>query len=263
MKILSVHSFAVHGTASLKAMLSILGTRVLPVPSLFLTGLTNIPGHQKTEVAFETLLRGSLEIAAAQQEELILYIGYLGATQQVEVLQKAIEDFRPLFKHIIVDPVSGDHGRAYVPQEIVQLWPELLSIADWAFPNFTELKLHAGMDINAEIPPDEAIEAFKLRFPQLSFIATSLPSKHEQIELGLWDQGGWQVFSHPQMPQQYGGTGDVFASYFTLAHFFWGKSPYASMELAALQTLRCLEYTLNQGSHFLEIICPDNRESHA
>jgi len=253
MKILSVHSFAVHGTASLKAMLSILGTRVLPVPSLFLTGLTNIQGHRKTTVDFEPLFRGSLEIAAAQEEKLILYIGYLGAPAQVDIIQQAIQDFRSSIQYIIVDPVSGDHGRPYVPASILQRWPELLEKADWSFPNLTELKLHAGLKLEAFYTFEDIIQAFQSRFPRLSFIATSLPHEEEQMKVGLWDRQQWQTFSHPKLPHQFGGTGDVFASYFTLSHFFEGKSPVESMEFAALQTLKCIEYTIQEQSPYLEI----------
>ena len=150
MKILAVHSFAIHGTASMKAVISLLGTRVLPVPSLYLTGLTNIPGIIKTQTAFEELFMGCLQLSQSRKEALILYIGYLGSKEQVDCILKGIEAYRDIIIEIVVDPVSGDHGKTYVDMEVWKAWPQLLYQADWALPNYTELKLHAGVGIHQQ-----------------------------------------------------------------------------------------------------------------
>ena len=240
MKILCVHSFAVHGTASMKAMMSILGTRILPVPSLYLSGLTNIPGFVKTEIAFEELFFSSLDIARKRKEKIILYVGYLGNANQSEIILRGLAEYEDIIQEVLVDPVSGDHGKLYVPQEVLDAWPKLLEKADWAFPNFTELCLLTEDANLEEGSSQEALAAFHQRFPNLSFVATSLPAEN-QIKLGLMHEDQMVLFQHKRVEAHYGGTGDVFASYF-LFFAFLRKMPHGkAMEKAAMQTLRIIE----------------------
>ncbi|MDW3648247.1 MAG: bifunctional hydroxymethylpyrimidine kinase/phosphomethylpyrimidine kinase [Bacteroidia bacterium] len=240
MKILCVHSFAVHGTASMKAMMSILGTRILPVPSLYLSGLTNIPGFVKTDTAFEELFYSSLDIAKRRNERLILYVGYLGNAQQSEIILQGLKEYEDIIENVLIDPVSGDHGKLYVPQEVLDAWPRLLEKADWAFPNYTELCLLTGKPEHELDSSQEALNCFQERFSNLSFIATSLPAEN-QIKLGLMHEEEMMLFQHKRLDAHYGGTGDVFAAFF-LFFAFLRKMPHGkAMEKAAMETLRIIE----------------------
>jgi pyridoxal/pyridoxine/pyridoxamine kinase len=248
-KILTIHSLAVHGTASLKAMLSLLGTRVLPVPSLYLTGLTNLPGVRTFDVAFAELLRGSLALARLRGERLWLYVGYLGTPGQGETILALRDEFADLIEGTIVDPVSGDHGRTYVPAEVIAAWPRLLAVADWAFPNYTELQLHSGLPMG-KASTEAYLAAFHARFPALNFVATSLPAGSA---LGLHLQWGAQVFryQHPRLDRLYGGTGDVFAAKFLDAYLFAGTPPDLAMQQAADGTLALIQQAIDLPSEDL------------
>ena len=247
MKIFTIHSFAIHGTASMKAVLSLLGTRVLPVPSLYLTGLTNITGYRKTNVEFKELFEGSLALARQRKEKLVFYIGYLGNVDQVDIILKGIDTYADIIKAIVVDPVSGDHGRAYVPDSIVQAWPQLLIRADWALPNFTEVQLHSGLGLNKERAVEEYLDAFRLRFPQLSLIITSLPDA-ENMVLRLFDGKTKIHFVHEKLHPSYSGSGDVFAAHFVNNYFIKNQSPEEAMKKAALATLDQIRYAISQSS---------------
>jgi len=219
--------------------MSILGTRILPVPSLYLSGLTNIPGFVKTELAFEELFFSSLDIARKRKEVLILYVGYLGNAQQSELILQGLSEYEDIIQKVLVDPVSGDHGKLYVPQEVLDAWPKLLERADWAFPNFTELCLLTGAELD-QASSQEALHTFHHRFPNLSFVATSLPAEN-QIKLGLMHEEEMTLFQHKRLETHYGGTGDVFAAYF-LFFSFLRKMPHdKAMEKAAMETLRIIE----------------------
>lgn len=254
MKVLCVHSFAVHGTASLKAILGILGTRVLPVPSLYLSGLTNIDGFVKTEVEFEKLWLSSLALARSRKERLILYIGYLGCSSQAKIILDGIEAYQDILETIVVDPVSGDQGRIYVPDEVLEVWPDLLEKANWAFPNYTELQLFSRLKATANQAPKPYLQAFRERFPALSFVVTSLPQIPEQdsaqreVGVGLFHQNQKYLFQHTEVKAHYGGTGDVFVAYFIMHAFFEKYSFHEAMEKAALNTLRIIENSLHEGS---------------
>ncbi len=246
MKLLTIHSFAVHGTASLKAFISLLGTRVLPVPSLYLTGLTNLPGIRKTEVDFENLLVGSLELARLRGQRLVVYVGYLGHPDQALLIEAQLRQYRDLIEAIVVDPVSGDHGRTYVPADVVASWPRLLHLADWSLPNYTELQLHSGLPLEAH-EPAAYLAAFQARYPRLNFVATSLPA---QGQLGLHLQAGTQQqrYTHERLPRNYGGSGDVFAAFFLKYLYFERRSPYEALQQATQQTLAIMRQTLEEES---------------
>ena len=250
LKILAIHSYAIHGTASMKAFISLLGSRVLPVPSLLLTGLTNIPGSMKTSIPFEDLLFGTLELARQQNQEILLYIGYLGSADQAEIINRAIDTYADCISTILVDPVSGDHGKLYVPEEILSIWPSLLGRAHWAFPNFSELKWLSGLDPNEEKTPQTFLTSFGDRFPNLSVIATSLPYDGN-LAIGLLHQRSYDYFPVNKLSQNYGGTGDVFAAVFLL-HYFVHKLPLdQSIKRAADSTAQAIQYSMDQRSQEL------------
>ncbi len=252
MKLLVIHSLAIHGTASLKAMMSILGTRVLPLPSMLLTGLTSIAGVEKTSTDLRTLMRGSLQIAREVGETLGIYVGYLGNSAQAHIILELMEEYRDVIELLIVDPVSGDHGRLYVPESIVATWPLLLEKANWTFPNFTELRVHAGYGLEDKIKEEVVLEGFRDRYPQLSFLATSL-DRGDQLGLYLWHREESLTYEHRRLPSNFGGTGDVFASYFILQFIFKLKSAKESLSFAAQQTVACMERTIEAGEAFLVI----------
>lgn len=246
MKVLCVHSFAVHGTASMKAILSILGTSVLPVSSIYLSGLTNIPGFVKTELAFEELLFSSFELAKKRGDQLLLYVGYLGEAKQAELISKAIETYRDIIKYIVVDPVSGDQGRMYVPEEVLEVWPQLLAEADWALPNYTELKYHSAL-LEEGKSVENYMDAFSQRFPKLSFITTSLPHPTD-LKLAMHMQGEIRTVLHKKLNVHFGGTGDVFAAHFIKYAFLEKRDKYEAMNSAAHKTLEIIEDSFERRS---------------
>ncbi|MCI4671543.1 MAG: bifunctional hydroxymethylpyrimidine kinase/phosphomethylpyrimidine kinase [Bacteroidia bacterium] len=252
MKVLLIHSMAVHGTASMKAMTGVLGSKLLPVPSLWLTGLTNIPGHKKFMPPFEEILIGSLQIAQNLNEEICLYVGYLGEKNQVDIILRAIDRYRDIIKMIMVDPVSGDHGRLYVPDEIVRAWPKLIAQADWAFPNFTELKIHSGFSLEEQIEEEWVVERFQQKFPELSFLVTSLDRGNE-LGILMSENRIFKEYRHEKLDQSFGGTGDLFASYFIDQYIFKLNGAWESLTYAAQQTLLAMKATIEAGESFLKI----------
>ena len=253
LKVLAIHSYATHGMASMKVLHQILGNSLLPVPSLVLSGLTNIPGHVKMDIDFEKLLMSSLEICRNQGQMVLLYIGYLGNADQIKIILHAIEKYGHIIQQVLVDPVSGDHGKIYVPNEIIDSWPELLSQADWAFPNFTELKLYAAYDIESKEDTDTYFAAFQGRFPKLNLIATSIP-KEDRLGIYIRSTTLTMDFLHPLLPIRYGGTGDVFAGLIVKHHFLEMMELGDSVLAASEKCLGIIQDSFVQHSE--ELIIP-------
>ncbi len=244
---LAISSFAVHGTASLKTFITILGGKVLPVPSLLLNGLTNMALVQKFETPFEELLKSTFNLAADRDLDLILYIGYLGKAEQADIILKIIEDYRDRIKTIITDPVCGDYGRKYVPDDVIVRWPEIISVSDIVFPNITEIKILTGHAPNDEQEDETYIEQFRTLFPGVQLVITSIKTGEDTIGIKAYGEEQFS-YSHDVLPQNYGGSGDAFLALFIQNHFYEQHSFIDALKLAADQTCRIIKNSIDMDS---------------
>lgn len=245
--ILAIGSFAVHGTASLKTFITVLGEKVLPVPTMLLNGLTNMWMVQRFIPPFEELLSGTFELAVDRGLELIVYIGYLGEPAQADFIIKMLEAYSYRIKAIIVDPVCGDHGRAYVPVEVVAKWPELIRLADMFFPNFTEIKILTGHKPDATGETESFVSEFHKMFPQTKLVLTSNKPDEQHVGFNFY---GSETFSYltELLPKNYGGTGDAFLALFILNHFYLKQGIYDALKAAADHTYFIIKNSIEKGS---------------
>jgi pyridoxine kinase len=253
--VLAIGSFAVHGTASLKTFIAILGEKVLPVPSLLLNGLTNMSLVKKFDPPFSELLQSTFELAVNRNLELILYIGYLGKAAQADIILEMINIYRTSIKTIIIDPVCGDHGRTYVPQEVIDRWPEIIRYSDIVFPNVTELKILIGHSMDSTDSIERYAEEFKLLYPSAGLVVTSV-RKRENIGYASF-AGEPITYLHEMLPKNYGGSGDAFVALFILNHFYKQVPFNEALKLAADQTYTIIKNSIEQGSDDLTLEIKD------
>jgi len=245
--VLAIGSFAVHGVASLKAFTNILGEKILPVPSIMLNGLTNMSLVKKFDTPFRQLLEGTFELAANRNLELIVYTGYLGNAEQADIILEMVEKYRSLVKLMITDPVCGDHGRIYVPQDVIEKWPQLIRISDIVFPNLTELRLLTGNPPDADGDVEALAAKFRQLYPDTQLVVTSIKDGENTIGLRSFGTHSYN-YSHAFLPRNYGGSGDVFLAHFILYHFYKQHSFSNSLMMAADQTFRIIEHSIATGS---------------
>lgn len=253
--ILAISSFAVHGTASLKTFITFLGDKVLPVPSIMLNGLTNMSLVKKFEMPFHELLQSTFELAVNRELELILYIGYLGNAEQASIIKEMMKLYRSHIKTIITDPVCGDHGRTYVPVEVIEQWPALIELSDAVFPNITELKILTGHKPDDDQPIEVYTNHFKILYPNVHLVVTSIKTENG---IGIKSYGDEPfAYEHSLLSQNFGGTGDTFLSLFMLNHFYKQLSFNNALTLAAEQTYRVIEKSIANNSTDLILIIPN------
>lgn len=246
LKVLAINSFAIHGMASLKSSISILKDLVLPVPTVLLAGLANMPGVQKHNIDFEKLLEETFNLVQLREQHVILYIGYLGSVDQVDFILSMINKYRKLIKTILVDPIVGDHGKLYVPQDIADRWADLIKVSDFAFPNVTELKHLTGNTMNDEQPIKIYGKAFTEQFPNTQLIITSLTTSENKTGIMRFDAEQNFTYTHELLRQNYSGTGDTFVSLFIL-HFFYKKLRIdEALKLAADGIVNSILYSMEE-----------------
>jgi len=246
--ILAISSFAVHGTASLKTFIKVLGSHILPVPSLMLNGLTNMAAVKKFAMPLAELLESTLELAVLRKQQLVFYTGYLGSADQVEIVVSMIEKYRNIISAVITDPVCGDHGRTYVPLEIVAAWPEIIKLSDIVFPNLTELKLITGHEANGTEVTEFYVDRFKRLYPNVKLMLSSYVMAENEIGIQLHHSDTVFEYGLPILPQNFGGSGDLLLSLFIKYHFINNSRTEDALKIATIQTHQTIKHSIAKGS---------------
>ncbi|WP_373492703.1 bifunctional hydroxymethylpyrimidine kinase/phosphomethylpyrimidine kinase [Aquiflexum sp.] len=222
LKILTINSLPALGTAGLKMVMGILGPHALPVPTVLLSGTGNMKNHKRFDLPFKELLQSTIELTIQQGHSLIAYIGYLGDSQQAEIIENILIEFKNAIQYVMVDPVCGDNQRLYVNLEIAGSWSRLLALADLATPNVTELAQLSGNDVStAGDCIKNSIIDFKEKYPKLDFILTGCV-EDDKVVNRYYSREKTIESKHDFIPGYYSGTGDTFASLYLLLRFIKG-----------------------------------------
>ncbi len=248
-KILAVNSFPTNGNAGLKVVMSILDVRCIPVPTLLLSGIGSISGHERFHYDFEHLLSGTLAIARKREEQLVLYVGYLGSSDQPEIIARYLNEYQDVIKKVLVDPVCGDQGKAYVPEAIIQSWHTLLARADVILPNATEVALLTGQEPSGEIADTETyVYQLQEKHPHLKVLVTSMVHNRGIANRLYYQKELVHTHLHEQIPRHFSGTGDAFASLVADAYYLKGHTLKQSMAIAGDTVKAYLENSMARGS---------------
>ena len=195
-----------------------------------------------------------------------LYCGFLGNEEQIDIVREFVEMFLPpLF---LLDPVMGDHGRAYssITETHIQKMKELLPLADIITPNITEACLLTGTpwkdgewtmqelsglcerlaDIcqTASITSDEASTGTTAN--GASIVITGIRQGDSLVNF-LWDDGVYTTVSTPIAGASRPGTGDIFASILA-ADAVRGETLLSSVQKAANFVGLCIAGSENAGT---------------
>jgi pyridoxine kinase len=227
-KFICVHSLTCAGDVGLRPYLEVLGEACRPLPSIVLTGPGNLPGVCRHALPIGELLPAALDALAASGKQVGMVIGYLADAGQVASLSAFLADRRQHLSALVVDPICGDEGRAYVSEPLIRAWPDLFASADWVFPNQTEIELLTGE--RGEL----AIAAFRRRWPNPGLIVTGA-IRNQAVETRLELAGASFRHQQPRIAGHHSGTGDRFAAVWLREHYLRGHTARASMETACHQ----------------------------
>ena len=69
-----------------------------------------------------------------------IYTGYLGSTEQIDMLKEFFKQFKTSNNFVFIDPVMADNGKLYAgfDEKFVREMKELCKMADIIVPNLTE-----------------------------------------------------------------------------------------------------------------------------
>lgn len=261
-QIIAVHDLSGFGRCSLSVVLPTLaamGVRACALPTAYLSAHTAFPPCPHS-VFLD--LTGQMEATLAHWDELHaqfdgFYSGFLGAPEQMEILERCLSAHRGDGFLAMVDPVMGDGGkpyRTYTPH-LCRKMAQLSAHADLITPNLTEAAILLNEDYDPAPTPEKA--AAWLRRLSLdggrSVILTGLSLDGETLGAGCYDRENDRV-DFAQAPLAHGvfsGTGDLFASV-AFGKLLAGESLPAATQAAVDFVSLAARATLARGGNPVE-----------
>lgn len=223
-RIITVQDISCVGKCSLTVALpviSAMGVEACVLPTAVLSTHTAFKGF-----TFRDLTGDLPAITSHWQQEKIsfdaIYTGYLGSLEQINLMHQLIKDFGGGSTRVIVDPCMADNGSLYsgFTPDFAKAMAGLCSKADVIVPNLTEASFLLGIPYVASGYDKNYIEDLLQKLAALGarrIVLKGISFDEKKIGIACYDSDSQKTiwYFHEKMPQNFHGTGDIFASVLT------------------------------------------------
>ena len=256
-RILTVQDISCLGKCSLTVALpviSAMGVEACVLPTAVLSTHTAFKGF-----TFRDLTGDISAITKHWQQEKIafdaIYTGYLGSLEQIDLMHQLIKDFGGGSTRVIVDPCMADNGALYsgFTPDFAKAMAGLCSKADVIVPNLTEASYLLGLPYLASGYTNDYIEDLLKKLAGLGarrIVLKGISFDNKKIGIACYDSDSQKTswYFHEKMPQNFHGTGDIFASVLTGA-LVRGKTLEEACRLAADFVVEAIRATLSHKDY--------------
>ena len=182
-----------------------------------------------------------------------VYTGYLGSKEQVDYVLDIFAGTKTDSARLIVDPAMADNGSLYsiFDMDYVNAMKRLCEKADYLLPNITEACFLTGMEYKTEYDRayiDEMLDKL-VALGTKNVILTGVSYQEGTSGVVVYENGEYQYYDHPFLPNSCHGTGDIYASAFVGA-LMRGKSSFEAAKIAAEYVLECIRITAKLPNHW-------------
>ena len=256
-RIITVQDISCVGKCSLTVALpviSAMGVEACVLPTAVLSTHTAFKGF-----TFRDLTSDLPAITKHWQQEKFsfdaIYTGYLGSIEQIDLMHKLINDFGGGSTRVIVDPCMADNGNLYsgFTPDFAKAMAGLCSKADVIVPNMTEASFLLGVPYIASGYDKLYIEDLLQKLAGLGarcIVLKGISFDDKKIGIASYDSESQKTiwYFHEKMPQNFHGTGDIFASVLTGA-LVRGLSLDKASHLAADFVVEAIKATLSHKDY--------------
>lgn len=264
MRVLSIQSHVVSGYVGNKSATFPMQALGLDVDAINSVQFSNHTGYPRVEGDVLDGERVRALVDGLEENDLLVYThiltGYIGSLSFLRAVVDIVKRIKKINPHAVYvcDPVLGDHGRLYVPSELVPVYrDEIVPLADILTPNLFEVEQLTGKTIRDLQAARETIHSFHARgVAHVVLTSMALDSAPDSIfVVGSSDDSNQQfAIELPRLKESFTGTGDLFSA-LTLA---WSR--YHNLQTAVTKTLSTLQAVLKRThEHMLEL--REGRES--
>ena len=221
-RVAAIHDLSCFGRCSLTIalpVLSAMGCQCCPLPTALLSAHTGISGFTFLDTTGE-MRRISAHWSQLSLHFQAIYTGFLGSAPQINLVEDFLRRFHAPDTLLVMDPVMGDHGTPYktCTPALRQGLRELVAQADVITPNLTEAAILLDIPYHESQTADasELVRALSLQ-GQRSVVLTGYAAAPGQVGALCYDRDTRQVeaVQTARVPQDFPGTGDLFASVLT------------------------------------------------
>ena len=264
-RVLSIQSHVVHGHVGNKSAvfpMQLLGLDVDPVNSVQFSNHTGysagFTGDRLSGEQLATLVAG-LEKNALLAGFTHLLTGYIGDVSFLRHLLAVVAKLRQVNPDLVYvcDPVMGDDGKLYVPDELVAIYREdVVGLATILTPNQFECELLSGCKITDLASAAVACDALHAKGPKVVFLTSSSLGDGDSLTVMISATGGegsggpatrHQILI-PKLEGYFTGTGDLIAATFLAWHHREPEEPpHCAAEKAVATVQAVLARTLERA----------------
>lgn len=255
-RVLTIQDISCVGQCSLTVALPILsacGLETAVLPSAVLS--THTGGFRG--YTFRDLTDDMMPICEHWKKENIrfdaFYTGYLGSSRQVDYVRTILSTTGVEGAMKVIDPAMADFGKLYsgFDAAFVEAMKGLCRDADILLPNITEASLLTGMEFREEYDEFYVRTLCEKLAAQGAkcVVLTGVGYREGYTGVAIYEAGQMQYYEHKKIKMGCHGTGDIYASAFVGA-VLRGLSKFEAAKIAADFTLRCIENTVDDKSHW-------------
>lgn len=260
--VIVISSHVVRGSVGNRAVVFALETLGFPVWALPTIVLPWHPGHGRStrltfsendfDAAIDDLIR-----APWLGEVKAILTGYFGNSAQPKAIARLVRAVRARNPDLLYacDPVMGDAGGLYIPQETAEaIRDELLPLADLATPNRYELAWLSGSELaGSELDSNTAIMEAALALGPSRMLVTSAVPMMAGGTGNLYLTGKHALLAeHRLIDNPPNGLGDLLSGLF-LARLLSGADEERALQLATASVYEILARTSKRGSDELTL----------
>ncbi|GLT57247.1 hypothetical protein SLA2020_302340 [Shorea laevis] len=255
-RVLSIQSHTVQGYVGNKSAvfpLQLLGYDVDPINSVQFSNHTGYPTFRGQVLNGQQLWE---LIEGLEANDLLYYThlltGYIGSVSFLNTVLEVVDKLRTINPNLtyVCDPVMGDEGKLYVPEELISVYREkVLPVASMLTPNQFEAELLTGLRICSEEDGREACKMLHATGPS-KVVITSINIEGNLFLIGSHkkdkDNSPEQFkIVIPKIPAYFTGTGDLMTALFLGWSNKYPNNLDRAAELAVSSLQALLQRTLN------------------
>lgn len=256
-RVAAIHDISGFGKCSLTVALPVIsaaGIETSVIPTAVLSSHTAVqPGYTCRDLT-EDLLPFAHHWSQMGLTFDAIYSGYLGSTDQIDIVCEIVDRFKTDKTTVVVDPAMADNGRMYAlfDDKFAGEMLKLCRKADIIVPNVTEAMFLLGKNYFDGPYTKDFIEETLRSLGELgpkSIVLTGVWFDDDSLGAACYDKmtGKTDYYLSKRVDGMFHGTGDVFASALTAA-LVRGKTLVDSTKIAVDFTVDSIKRTAAGGT---------------
>ncbi len=235
-KVLLINDLAGYGKVALSAMIPVLSHMQHEVCSLPTALVSNTLDYGKFEILETTdYMKNTLQVWEQLGFQFdAVSTGFILSKPQTELVLDFCRTQKQKGTLIFTDPIMGDEGKLYngVGEETVSLMRQLIGVADYIVPNYTEAAYLAGVPYCREGCTRQELYDMAAALHGMGAGSVLITSARMLVDGGNpiqcvagYDAAADRYFILPyeELPVRFPGTGDIFSAVF-MGHILKGEN---------------------------------------